>query len=94
MRIGSKLAMAALLVSISLSSAWAQFGKNKITYETFDWLVYESPHFNVYYYAEEEIFLEERLRETGFRHNAVFIAIALSFTGSCSPSRFPNSSTS
>ena len=37
----------------------AQFGKNKITYETFDWKVYESPHFNVHYYDAEEIFLEE-----------------------------------
>ena len=59
MRFGLKLVLAALLVAVFLSNGWAQFGKNKITYQTFDWLVYESPHFNIYYYADEEMFLEE-----------------------------------
>jgi hypothetical protein len=59
MRNGMRTALCILLFSASLTCGWAQFGKNKITYETFDWLVYESPHFNVYYYADEEIFLEE-----------------------------------
>ncbi len=35
------------------------FGQNKVTYETFDWKVYPSPHFDVHYYGQEEIFLEE-----------------------------------
>jgi hypothetical protein len=30
------------------------FGKNKITYRNFHWEIYHSPHFNVYYYKEEE----------------------------------------
>ncbi|HSL84040.1 MAG TPA: BamA/TamA family outer membrane protein [Thermoanaerobaculia bacterium] len=29
------------------------FGKNKVTYETFDWQVYHSPHFDVYFYEAE-----------------------------------------
>jgi hypothetical protein len=35
------------------------FGQNKVTYESFDWRVYPSPHFDVHYYGQEEIFLEE-----------------------------------
>ncbi len=30
------------------------FGKNKIAYEAFDWHIYHSPHFDVYYYEAEE----------------------------------------
>ena len=48
------------LCSLVLSAppAEAQFvpyyGKNKITYDTFNWRVYRSPHFEVYYYPEFE----------------------------------------
>src|SRR4051812_45572963 len=30
------------------------FGKNKIQYREFDWHTYRSPHFNVYFYSQEE----------------------------------------
>src|SRR5687767_14799975 len=30
------------------------FGKNKVHYDTFDWRVYKSPHFEIYYYPELE----------------------------------------
>jgi Tol biopolymer transport system component len=30
------------------------FGKNKIQYRDFKWEIYHSPHFNLYYYKEEE----------------------------------------
>ena len=30
------------------------FGKNKVSYDTFAWRVYKSPHFEVYYYPEFE----------------------------------------
>ena len=30
------------------------FGKNKIQYRDFNWKIYHSPHFNVYYYKAEE----------------------------------------
>ena len=35
------------------------FGKNKIQYRDFDWQIYHSPHFDVYYYSEEEELLEK-----------------------------------
>ena len=30
------------------------FGKNRIQYRDFDWQIYHSPHFDVYYYTAEE----------------------------------------
>ena len=38
-----------------------QFGKNKINYDSFEWRVYQSPHFDIYYYPEEEAFLDDVL---------------------------------
>lgn len=35
------------------------FGKNKIAYRNFDWKIYHSPHFNVYYYSSEEVLLQK-----------------------------------
>jgi len=35
------------------------FGKNKVQYRDFDWRIYHSPHFDVYYYADEEVLLEK-----------------------------------
>ena len=35
------------------------FGKNKVNYDEFDWRIYKSPHFDVYYYPEEEAFLDD-----------------------------------
>ena len=35
------------------------FGKNKIQYREFDWQIYHSPHFDVYYYADEAPLLEK-----------------------------------
>lgn len=34
------------------------FGKNKVQYRDFDWQIYHSPHFDVYYYSSEEDQLE------------------------------------
>ena len=54
---------ACLAVVVALASgvpAMAQkFGQNKVTYDKFDWHVYKAPHFDVYYYPEEEAFLEQ-----------------------------------
>jgi hypothetical protein len=50
----------ALLLAISPApSARAQamipyYGKNKVKYDQFDWRVYKSPHFEIYYYPEFE----------------------------------------
>lgn len=35
------------------------FGKNKVQYRDFDWQIYHSPHFDVYYYSDEEALLEK-----------------------------------
>ncbi|HVT60897.1 MAG TPA: hypothetical protein VHR45_21205 [Thermoanaerobaculia bacterium] len=35
------------------------FGQNKIAYRNFDWHIYHSPHFNVYYYPAEEAQLQK-----------------------------------
>lgn len=35
------------------------FGKNKIQYRDFNWQIYRSPHFNVYFYKEEEPSLQK-----------------------------------
>jgi WD40 repeat protein len=49
----------ALTVLLSTAMALAQFGTNKVTYQAFDWQVYEAPHFDIHYYPEMEPFLEE-----------------------------------
>lgn len=41
------------------SEAHAQFGKNKIAYREFDWRIYHSPHFDVYYYTENDELLQK-----------------------------------
>jgi len=49
--------LALILVALVALSAWpaeAQFGKNRVQYREFDWRIYHSPHFDVYYYADEE----------------------------------------
>lgn len=55
----------ALLAAVAASPAGAQyattgnFGKNKIQYRDFDWTIYHSPHFDVYYYTESEALLQK-----------------------------------
>ncbi len=46
--------LAVVLAVLVAGSASAQFGKNKIRYEDFDWKIYHAPHFDVYYYDSEE----------------------------------------
>ncbi|HEX9637859.1 MAG TPA: hypothetical protein VGB99_10005 [Acidobacteriota bacterium] len=46
-------ALAWLLVALAAGPAFG-FGKNKIHYDDFDWHIYTSPHFEVYYYTKEE----------------------------------------
>jgi len=56
---GRTFLAAVVLASTLGAPAWAQFGKNKVTHDDFDWQVYEAPHFNIHYYPEVEPFLEE-----------------------------------
>src|SRR5262249_61999202 len=48
--------LAGLLLSPQLARAQfiPYFGKNKVKYDNFDWQVYKSPHFEIYYYPEFE----------------------------------------
>jgi len=53
-----RLVLLCLLLTAAASPAAAQFfpyyGKNKVSYDSFAWRVYKSPHFEVYYYPEFE----------------------------------------
>ncbi len=57
------LAIPALLVLLAAVPAAAQMGyiggKNKIRYDSFDWKVYETPHFRISYYDRVEPSLDE-----------------------------------
>lgn len=65
-----------LLTSWSLS-AWAQyFGRNKVQYESFNWRVLRTPHFEIYYYPEEEVAVRDaaRMAERWYqRHSRTFL---------------------
>src|SRR5688500_3005294 len=49
------VAVAALILVASASMSSAQyFGRNKVQYESFDFKVLATDHFDIYYYPEEE----------------------------------------
>ncbi len=51
------------------------FGKNKVNYEVFDFKIYETPHFKIYHYIEDEEEVENfaRLCERWYeRHQEIF----------------------
>lgn len=45
--------------SLGLAQYANYFGKNKIQYRYFDWRIYSSPHFDIYYYPEGEPYLQK-----------------------------------
>ncbi len=47
------------ILLISTSSVHAQFGKNRVQYESFDWRFIQSQHFDIYYYGEKNYELAE-----------------------------------
>ncbi|MEM6454471.1 MAG: hypothetical protein AAF772_05195, partial [Acidobacteriota bacterium] len=51
------LVFALLLVTLAGAAA-AQFGQNRIQYRDFDWKIYRSPHFNVYYSDADDVRLQ------------------------------------
>ncbi len=55
------LAMIAMLLP-SLASA-QYFGRQKVQYEDFDWWVLKTDHFNVHFYPEERVAIEDAARE-------------------------------
>ncbi len=47
------------LASAPLAAQYSGFGKNKVRYSDFDWQIYHSPHFDVYFYSREEAQLKK-----------------------------------
>lgn len=68
-RFSTPLLICASLLLLPVAEASAQglgyragvtgFGKNKVQWRYFDWRIYESPHFKVYYYPEVEEHLQK-----------------------------------
>ena len=56
------LTLAALMAWTASIQPAGAFGQNKINYQVFDWKVYHAPHFDIYYYTEEEDFVEQMVR--------------------------------
>src|SRR5262245_51476747 len=58
---GPRFTLLLLLAALALPApAFAQyFGRNKVTYRTFDFKVLRSEHFDVYYYPEERLAAEQ-----------------------------------
>jgi hypothetical protein len=48
------LALALLAAAPAHAQFFPYYGKNKVVYDNFNWRVYRSPHFEVYYYPEFE----------------------------------------
>jgi Tol biopolymer transport system component len=72
-----KIILPGLIAFIFLSSSHGQyFGKNKVNYEQFDFEIYETPHFIIHHYLENEVKLTHfaQLCERWYlRHKAVFL---------------------
>ncbi len=50
----SFMLLAAAMIFSVFASAQGYFGQNKVKYDQFDWSVYNTPHFRIYYYEEEK----------------------------------------
>jgi Tol biopolymer transport system component len=62
-RLAAALALAAGAVVLNAAPAPAQyFGRNKVQYETFDFRVLRTTHFDVYFYPEEEVAARDAAR--------------------------------
>ena len=72
----SELSIILILIFTFIHSSNAQyFGKNKVNYEVFDFKIYETPHFKIYHYIENEEELRNfaRLCERWYdRHQRIF----------------------
>ncbi|MEM9556924.1 MAG: BamA/TamA family outer membrane protein [Acidobacteriota bacterium] len=52
-------ALFALLALVAVGAQAQYFGKNKVRYQQLDWRIYHSPHFDVYYYTDDEELLRK-----------------------------------
>jgi Tol biopolymer transport system component len=74
-RHAAPLAALAVLLCGMPSSATAQFGRNKVQYEKFDWRVMRTPHFDLYFYPAESLVTHDagRMAERWYtRHSDMF----------------------
>src|ERR687897_2711327 len=73
---GVSLLAAAFLALLAPTAAFAQtpfipyFGKNQIRYDNFEWQIYTTDHFEIYYYPEIEPHLERiaSYAESAYQH--------------------------
>jgi hypothetical protein len=72
---GILAALAATLLAPTLAHA-QYFGRNKVQYETFDWRVLKTDHFDVHYYPEEEQVARDgaRMSERWYARHAATLA--------------------
>ncbi len=54
-----RVAFVMVLLAATAAPALAQFGQNKIAYDRFDWSIYRSTHFQIYYYPKEKDSLQK-----------------------------------
>ncbi len=47
-----------IILLVTVSSAFAQFGKNKVQYKNFSWKFIQSEHFDIYFYQGGEYLAE------------------------------------
>jgi len=47
------------MLAAPAAAQYYYFGKNKVQYREFEWKIYHSPHFDIYYYEEEKQLLEK-----------------------------------
>lgn len=79
--------LATLFVGLLSVEALAQtpfvpyYGKNRIRYDTFDWHIYETDHFEIYYYPEIEQHLERiaSYAESAYQHISADLKHDLAF---------------
>ncbi|MEO1367125.1 MAG: hypothetical protein AAFX50_08090, partial [Acidobacteriota bacterium] len=57
-RSNAVLLTVALLATLAAPASAQYFGKNKVQYREFNWRIYHAPHFDVYYYTEDEALLQ------------------------------------
>ena len=58
------LALLSLMLPLALSAQFGTFGRNKPSYESFDFRVYQSPHFELYTYIDNEEWLLDYLNDS------------------------------
>lgn len=73
------IAINAIIFAIS-APLWAG-GKNKIPYDNFEWKIYRSPHFNVFFYEAEEHLLPKvvDMAEAAYAHNSDLLQHQINF---------------